>query len=337
MFSPKELEGEVDHSFFDSDGEPGKTVHQDLENKGNHVEKPSQPEMESKTEEGRRVENEEAMEWLETHFSSLHLQSAEKPKSGAPSPRTNEGKEDGSENDAVKERKEPQSGAEDSSKEPLLESRHRSQSDSSSVRSYSSVEPHSDSSDEDRDDDAVFKNDDDCSSETESENNDGEKLQELPSSKQTSRKSAAKFRSRSRSSSSDSDSSFDGDRRSPGPSHKHSVAQTTSSPRRRPRLGSANQTERAKTSESEDTVTDVTPLSTPDMSPEQSFDLTPSTEPSETVARQQQEESPVTEVDVGKRRSSDTDGEERSGITDHSIRPFQIIIQREFLFQGVYF
>ncbi|XP_062379428.1 cilia- and flagella-associated protein 97 isoform X2 [Sardina pilchardus] len=103
----------------------------------------------------------------------------------------------------------------------------------------------------------------------------------------TPRKSSGKFRKHSPrpSSSSELESSCSSDAEGYGsssselsPPRRALAALATSSPRRRPRLGSAPGGERARgpqrpALESEDTVTDVTPLSTPDMSPAQSFDL----------------------------------------------------------------
>ncbi|KAG5285723.1 hypothetical protein AALO_G00006690 [Alosa alosa] len=103
----------------------------------------------------------------------------------------------------------------------------------------------------------------------------------------TPRKSSGKFRKHSPrpSSSSELESSCSSDAEGYGsssselsPPRRALAALVTSSPRRRPRLGSAPGGERGRghgrpALESEDTVTDVTPLSTPDMSPAQSFDL----------------------------------------------------------------
>uniref|UniRef100_A0A8B9HL42 Cilia- and flagella-associated protein 97 n=1 Tax=Astyanax mexicanus TaxID=7994 RepID=A0A8B9HL42_ASTMX len=331
MFSPKELEGEVDHSFFDSDGEAGKVVHQCPEETQN-------PQLERSTEEDGKLEAENQgreskeleEETLKEDLSHLRIQS----EPDGHSKWTSEAKENPSGNNVVKDKEGPESGREDSDassrKSSSLPSSDRSKSrkgsrsdDLSSVRSYSSLDSHSDSSPEDGEDEAVLKNDD------ESESDEREKTLERPLIKrhsETSRKSPGKFRNRSRShspssssTSSECESSNGGDGRRPGLSHKPSFTQATSSPRRWPRSSSANQRERVKVSdtvESEDTVTDVTPLSTPDISPGQSFDLTSLTEPTVTAAVQEQEivtkEPSVTEVDSEKRRSSDTDGEERS-------------------------
>lgn len=102
----------------------------------------------------------------------------------------------------------------------------------------------------------------------------------------TPRKSCGKFRNHSPrpSSSSELESSCSSDAEGYGsssscelsPPRRALAALAMSSPRRRPRLGSVPGRERAhgpERPESEDTVTDVTPLSTPDMSPAQSFDL----------------------------------------------------------------
>ncbi|XP_037388514.1 cilia- and flagella-associated protein 97 isoform X1 [Pygocentrus nattereri] len=353
MFSPKELEGEVDHSFFDSDGEPGKTIHQDPEERqGDQVKNPSQTEtsqMGRQTKDGGRVQVEEKetekdavlkAESLEEVFSSLQIQT----ESVGHSDRTKERKEDDSESSAVKERREAESGRDDSDassrrSSPPPRSESGQSDDSSSARSYTSVEPQSDSSAEEGEDDdgGVLKDDDDDGySDTESDNNRREEPPEPPPSKHPSeayRKSLGKFRSRSRSSSSDRESSLGGDGGSPAHLHKLSATQATSSPRRRPRSGPAKQRERTKgseTAESEDTVTDVTPLSTPDVSPGQSFDLTPPTEPLVTVTAPQRqdvtEEPSVTEVDAVRRKSSDTDGDERSAVLSAGRRVDSVLV-----------
>ncbi|KAL7856355.1 hypothetical protein AOLI_G00199590 [Acnodon oligacanthus] len=353
MFSPKELEGEVDHSFFDSDGEPGKTVHQDPEEReGDQVKKPSQTEssqMDRLTKDGGRVQVEERetekdavlkAESLEEVFSSLQIQSEE--KSMGRSDRAKERKEDDSKSSAVKERKEAESGRDESDassrkSSPPPRSESSQSDDSSSARSYTSVEPHSDSSAEEREDDdgGVLKDDDDDGySDTESDNNGREEPPEPPPSKhpsEASRRSLGKFRSRS--SSSDGESSLGGHGGNPARSQKPPATRATSSPRRRPRPGPAKQREKAKgseTAESEDTVTDVTPLSTPDISPGQSFDLTPPTEPLVTVTAPQRqdviEEPSVTEVDAVRRRSSDTDGDERSAVLSAGRRVDSVLV-----------
>ncbi|XP_012674366.2 cilia- and flagella-associated protein 97 [Clupea harengus] len=163
--------------------------------------------------------------------------------------------------------------------------RSRSPSDISTVSSEEEREL------EDLDDDDVLDNldanEDGYQRSEESGCSDEERPPEPPPTKHkpqlllgTPRKSSGKFRKHSpRPSSSselESSCSSDGEGHSSSsdlsPPRRAPAALATSSPRRKLRLNSAPSRERAVL-ESEDTVTDVTPLSTPDMSPAQSFDL----------------------------------------------------------------
>ncbi|XP_066518387.1 cilia- and flagella-associated protein 97 isoform X2 [Hoplias malabaricus] len=314
MFSPKELEGEVDHSFFDSDTETGKTVQEPKEQEENPVKNPSgikllQKESTVEVVESDLREREAAVlkgERLEEGFSSLQIHSVETEKSEVNSVSTKEGRGDHSENAALKEGTEEESGTLESSHLPSSdrsEFRHSSQSESESCSepSYSSAEPLSDSSAEER----------------EEEMREGRPESPPSGTSKESAKIQNRSCSRSSSSSSERGSSLDESGR-----RRTRAQKATTSPRRRAhplRPGSANQRERAKTSESEDTVTDVTPLSTPDVSPRQSLDLILPPRLSVTVSEKQQQdvavEVPATEVDAGRRRrTSSTDGEERSGM-----------------------
>ncbi|KAG7313871.1 hypothetical protein KOW79_022367 [Hemibagrus wyckioides] len=304
MYSPKELEGEVDHSFFDSDCDvsgtkPEKPVHQEKEEREITNQKlPNQ-------NESRREKEECGVETLEKEMSGLEVQSGLIVKDGSECKedveiRKEEREHEGTENregppeqkDGVK-KDEAACGKDDSDNSsrkssPLPRSdvsgssRGSQSDDSSSICSSSSSEA--------EEDDAVFKNEDD-----------GYQCDE------PAKKSTGKFRNRSHGYSSSSSS---GDR-SPTPLAKPSSTQSTSSPGRQPRPGSANRKQRPKTSEaadSDDTVTDVTPLSSPDASPQPSFDLALPTSTDSTLP------APHTDTSVdGQQRDVNTDGEERSG------------------------
>ncbi|XP_026990799.1 cilia- and flagella-associated protein 97 isoform X2 [Tachysurus fulvidraco] len=296
MYSPKELEGEVDHSFFDSDCDvtgtkPEKPVHLENEERDNTKEKlPIQ-------NERRREKEKYGEETLAKEMSGLQVQSGLIAKDG--SERVEEirkkeelEKEDPFEQkDGVKKDKEAR-GTDDSDtssrkSSPLpcsdmSKSNHGSKSDeSSSICSSSSAA---------EEDDAVFKSEDV-----------GSRRNRPP------RKSTGKSRTRSHSYVSSSSSG----ERSPTPVAKPTSSQSTSSPRRQPRPGSANRKQRPKTTEmedSDDTVTDVTPLSSPDVSPQQSFDLAPPTS-SETLLP-----APNTDNFETVDGQQNTDREERSAV-----------------------
>lgn len=157
------------------------------------------------------------------------------------------------------------------------------------------LEDYDDLDDDVLDDLDVNANEDGYQRSEESEGSDEERPPEPPPPRHkpqplqgTPRKSCGKFRNHSPrpSSSSELESSCSSDAEGYGsssscelsPPRRALAALAMSSPRRRPRLGSVPGRERAHGPErpileSEDTVTDVTPLSTPDMSPAQSFDL----------------------------------------------------------------
>lgn len=316
MYSPKELEGEVDHSFFDSDCDVSSTKPENpvFQRKGNgsHTDEklPSQIEGEVEACGSLKMENKETgygVGTLEKEMSGLELQSGLVVKDGS------ECKEDieirkevayqESEKEQAKEREDPLKkeeaacGKEDSDtssrkssplpRSDMSDSSHGSQSDDSSSICCSS------SSSAAEEDDTVFKNEDD-----------GYRRSE------PAKKSTGKFRNRSHSHPS---SSSNGERSST-PLGKHSKTRSTSSPRRQPRPGSANRKQRPKTMEtadSDDTVTDVTPLSSPDVSPQQSFDLAPPTSTESTL--------PVPPTDAletvdGKQLDVNMDGEEPSAM-----------------------
>ncbi|XP_035385660.1 cilia- and flagella-associated protein 97 [Electrophorus electricus] len=364
MYSPKELEGEVDHSFFDSDcevgsAELGRPIHEGPEEAAGSQTENLQTER--RTEKGGRTdvtdkqgetapEEEAGVKRLEEDFSGLQVRTwerkdqSEDAESGKEEcshwrdERMERGEEESRERrdhsnlkeerkgkfetDVLEQRQEAESGREDSGassrkSSPLphsdgSESRRNSQSDdSSSVRSYSSVEPRSED-----DDESVGSEEERPPEPQPPEHNLQVSINPIAN------KLAGKFRTRSQGclSSSERESSSSSDEKGPTFPQNPSITQAVSSPPQQPRRGSANQRERRtdpEMAESEDTVTDVTPLSTPDISPEQSFDRTAPDEPSAMVARQQLQDMArglaVAEEDRAKRDSSDTDGQERTG------------------------
>ncbi|XP_077061125.1 cilia- and flagella-associated protein 97 [Siphateles boraxobius] len=282
MYSPKELEGEVDHSFFDSDcegnGLNGSENGQLNKHKG------------SEQHDGRTGK--------ETHVSM------DKTGSEVQSGRNSKDKarlENGSNQQGTLGRsKETKNETERQSSDVRLKGTSTLPSATSTGtmnNSRSSV--HSYSSDEERELDekhAIFKlrktngnanrdddddDDDDGYHRSDDESEDDVRLAKHKRlSHGTPKKSAGKFHklSRSHSSSSDPESSHSSDEKSLVRSQKHH------------RVGSDNQKERQKeVSESDDTVTDVTPLSTPNVSPSQSIDVVV---PSEHLAADVQQQLP---------------------------------------------
>lgn len=309
MYSPKELEGEVDHSFFDSDCDvngtkPGKPVRQERQDTGSSDEKlPNQAEnsrTQSRMQTNETKEEKCGVETLEKELSRLEVQSRliatdgteckqddqvrnkasssqEEMKTRGESP---EQKDMGEKEDSACGKEDSDTSSRKSSPLPrsdVSESSRGSKSDDSfSICSSSSSAG--------EEDDAVFKNEDDACHRNE-----------------ISKKCVGKFRKRSHSRSSSSSG-----RRSPTPSGKPSNTSSTSSPRRQPRPGSATWKQRPKPSEtanSDDTVTDVTPLSSPNVSPQQSFYMAP---PPAT-------ESVTLETSDGQKLNVNTDRMERSG------------------------
>ncbi|KAI5630436.1 cilia- and flagella-associated protein 97 isoform X1, partial [Silurus asotus] len=234
MYSPKELEGEVDHSFFDSDcdaseAQSEKPVHREKEDRDGTDEKfPDQSEcsqMEKKVERHEELEKEKP--GLEDQ-SSLDL------KGGSDS----KGQSRFKMADIFERKKKTQEETEDGKTSPL----------SHSDMSGSDLSDHSPRVSSEDDDDDIHKNEDD------------DQGQQRSRAKKSGRKLFGFLRRRSSSSSSRE--------RSPTP----------------PGQDPADQKQRRQTSErieSDDTVTDVTPLSSPDVSPQQAFNLAPptSTEP----------------------------------------------------------
>ncbi|KAL1023465.1 hypothetical protein UPYG_G00041160 [Umbra pygmaea] len=291
MYSPKELEGEVDHSFFDSDAEvdyskvdkeQGINCERSLTIKETEV-KPRDPQTEQNSGTERPSVN--------TRDPSL--------LGLIPRPATEEGHGFGAE-----ERSHcPSISSTKSEDDEVVEEVSSILSkDATDIRIASSAEEQEEDTDDDED--GYHQSQDE--SEEESGRPHGPRL--IPGLKGTvhspPKKPVRKVRHRSRSpssSSSDSEDSYSSGEscssgtspsvdmvptRSPKRSTKPvlSVPQTSvpSSPRRRPpRLGSASPSKMPQSTtnnmnameEEEDTVTDVTPLSTPDSSPAQSLDL----------------------------------------------------------------
>ncbi|KAM9449677.1 cilia- and flagella-associated protein 97 isoform 2-T2 [Clarias gariepinus] len=303
MSSPKQLEGEVDHSFFDSDcdasdtkpeepvqdetkdrnstkeehpdqlesseitrgvketestneehpdqPESSKITREIKESESTNEERPNQPESskitkeveepESLKEGSEETENPECgIELLEKEMSGLEVQRGFMDDS--------ECKEDSVQKDeATCEKEDSDTLSRKSS--PLAHSEmsliRGSQADVSSSICSS---PSSSAAEED----VVFKN-----------------KEKSHHRREPATKSPGKFRTRSSSSSSSRE-------RSTTSSAKLSNTESTLSPRRQPRPRSFNRKQRPRTSEianSDDTVTDVTPLSSPDINPPLSFDL----------------------------------------------------------------
>ncbi|XP_062864937.1 cilia- and flagella-associated protein 97 isoform X2 [Trichomycterus rosablanca] len=361
MYSPKELEGEVDHSFFDSDCEAGNTISQDLKDgENNNKKEPNEAGAETsklngKVQEGRikQTENEDATneeKMLEKELSRLDVQS-EKISEISPECMDTIRKEECSHQKSVraetkevetKDREDPSDRRDETGKDKKDES-EREDSDASSRRSSplpcsdgsvssrgsksddsSSLCSYSESSAEE--DDAVFKNEDDGDRRSDP---DSRRNEDRKSSKTTPKKTTSKFRQRSLSHSASSSSGEN----SPTPSHQPSAAQHNVSPRRQPRTGSGKQKERKKSTEtldSEDTITDVTPLSTPEVSPRQLVDLALPSNPvlsnEALVTADGPHQKDVAEKDSGKAKHSDTDDEKGSAVSKGS-RPMDRLLQ----------
>ncbi|KAF4118909.1 cilia- and flagella-associated protein 97 isoform X2 [Onychostoma macrolepis] len=291
MYSPKELEGEVDHSFFDSDCEAGGLGSED-----------------GRLNKQKAMERQDEKTGKETHVSmdqkgseaQIVRNSNDKAKLEDDSNWGSRGQSE--ETEYEKERQSTDGFFKGSSSLPkastsakISETVNNSQSDEgSSVHSYSSDEERELDNDfktnvnSDDDDDGYHRSDDESEEDVRSPVTRSTKHKGL--SHGTPKKSAGKkFHklSRSCSSSSDLESSHSSEERSSFRSQK--------SPVKHQRVGSAYQKERPKeTAESEDTVTDVTPLSTPNVSPSQSIDVALPSEPVAADVQQQQQPS-VTE------------------------------------------
>lgn len=254
MYSPKELEGEVDHSFFDSDCDvsstkPENPVHHDK------VDRDSTNKMLPDQTERRRKQQGSEVETLAKEMFGLEVQSGLIVKDDSKYKEETEiikVKNVDAERDEVPcGKKNSDSSSRKSSPLPrsdMSDSSRGSQSDdSSSICSSSSSAA--------EEDDTVSVNTDNASYR-----------------RKNCKNPSGKFFNRSHSYSSASS----GEERSPTPLTKPSSTPSTSSSRRQPQPRSVNRKQRPKTSEmpdSDDTVTDVTPLSSPDVSLQQSVKL----------------------------------------------------------------
>ncbi|XP_016102926.1 cilia- and flagella-associated protein 97-like [Sinocyclocheilus grahami] len=315
MYSPKELEGEVDHSFFDSDCEASELGSQD-----GQLSK-------------QKTERQDEKTGKETHVSvdqiGSEAQSVRNGKDEAKleddSNRVSKGQSE--ETKYERERQSRDGFFKGSSSRP--ETVNNSQSDEgSSLHSYSSDEERELDDDfklrrtnvsvnSDDDDDGYHRSDDESEEDMRSPVTRSMKHKVL--SHGTPTKSAGKFHklSRSYSSSSDPESSHSSEERSSFQSQK--------SPVKHQRGGSAYQEEQQKeTAESEDTVTDVTPLSTPNVSPSQSIDVVLPSEPVATDVQQQQQPS-VT----GKMVANDVSGAQDSISSEGEDGPVFLKVEKQ--------
>uniref|UniRef100_A0A8C2B288 Cilia- and flagella-associated protein 97 n=1 Tax=Cyprinus carpio TaxID=7962 RepID=A0A8C2B288_CYPCA len=289
MYSPKELEGEVDHSFFDSDCEVSGLASED-----------------GQLNKQKAMERQDEKTGKETHVSMDQIGSeAQSVRNSKDEAKLEEDSNQGSkgqseETEYERERQSSDGFFKGSSSLPSAKSSeivNNSRSDEgSSLHSYSSDEERELDDDfnlsktnvtVNSDDDGYHRSDDESEEDVRSPVTRSIKHKDV--SHGTPKKSAGKFHklSRSHSSSSDPESSLSSEERSSFQSQK--------SPVKHQRVGSAYQKEQQKkTAESEDTVTDVTPLSTPNVSPFQSIDVVLPSEPVATDVQPQQQPS-VTE------------------------------------------
>ncbi|XDV14802.1 hypothetical protein PO909_014990 [Leuciscus waleckii] len=281
MYSPKELEGEVDHSFFDSDCEANGL--DGSENGRLNKQKASE-----RHDERTGKETHVSMDQIGSEVESGRSSKDKARLENGPNQQGRLGRSKETENE--RERQSSDVLLKGSSTLPSVTSTGTTNNSRSSVHSYSSDEEreldenhavfklrktnvNANRDDDDDDDDGYHRSDDESEDDVRST-----KHKRL--SHGTPKKSAGKFHkpSRSHSSSSDPESSHSSDEKSSIRSQKHH------------RVGSANQKERQKeVAESDDTVTDVTPLSTPNVSPSQSIDVVL---PSEHLAADVQQQQP---------------------------------------------
>ncbi|KAK9980762.1 hypothetical protein ABG768_000351 [Culter alburnus] len=306
MYSPKELEGEVDHSFFDSDSEAngldgsedgrlnkqkaserhdertGKETHVSMDQIGSEVQSGRNTKVKARLEDGSnqqgRPGRSEETEYERERQSSdvLFKGSSTLPSATSSETMSNSQSEEGSSVHSYS-----------SDEERELDEKH------------AAFKPRKTNGNVNSDDDGYHRSNDESEDDVRST-----KHKRL--SHGTPKKSAGKFHklSRSRSSSFDPESSNSSEEKGSIRSQKHQ------------RVGSANQKERQKeVAESEDTVTDVTPLSTPNVSPYQSIDVVLPSEPLAADVQQQQpsvaDETVVNDVSDGQ-SSISSEGENGS-------------------------
>lgn len=310
MYSPKELEGEVDHSFFDSDCEAN----------GLNGSEDGRLNKEKASEQHDERTGKESHVSMDQIGSEVKSGRNTKVKARLEDGSNQQGRQGRSE-ETEYERKQQSSDVRFKGSSTLPSATSSETVNNSQSEEGSSV--HSYSSDEERELDekhAAFKlrktngnvnSDDDGYHRSNDESEDDVRsTKHKRLSHGTPKKSAGKFHklSRSRSSSSDPESSNSSEEKSSVRSQKHQ------------RVGSANQKERQKeVAESEDTVTDVTPLSTPNVSPSQSIDVVlPSKPLAADVQQQQPSVADETVVNDGSdsQNSISSEGENGSGLSN---------------------
>ncbi len=316
MYSPKELEGEVDHSFFDSDCEASGLGSE----MGGSINR-----MDGRLNKQKAMERQDEKTGKVTHFSMDQIgNEAQSVRNRKDEARLEDDSNQGSrgqneETEYEKERQSSDGFFKGSSSLPGAKSsetvNNNNQSDEgSSLHSYSSDEERELNDDFklkktkvniDNDDDGYHRSDDESGEDARSPVTQSTKHKAL--SHGTPKKSAGKFRKLSRShSSSDSESSHSSEERSSFQSQK--------SPVKHQRVGSAYQKERPKeTAESEDTITDVTPLSTPNVSPSQSIDVALPSEPVAANVQKQQQPSVTEKINTANYISDGQDSKSSGG------------------------
>ncbi|MBN3281963.1 CFA97 protein, partial [Polyodon spathula] len=250
MYSPMDLEGEVDHSFFDSDDD--KEQEKDIQEANN----------------------------------SKHQEHNELKQTSAKGNGTNKLGRDGNSEEIGEEQesRESSSGSVEeecnlSASSSSLSSLARSEAFSSNVEGASGSQIkipqkiRSCSSAEEREDDDESEDGYNRSEEDSEEEPDQEHSRCKSAHHCSSKKVSSKYRNYSPALSSESESSSSESESYTSP-RKKSAGLSLSSPRHRSKLYLMPRKDKTRQlEESEDTVTDVTPLSTPDISPVQSFDL----------------------------------------------------------------
>ncbi|XP_048053434.1 cilia- and flagella-associated protein 97 isoform X2 [Megalobrama amblycephala] len=295
MYSPKELEGEVDHSFFDSDSEANRLD-------GSEDGRLNKQKASERHDERTGKETHVSMDQIGSEVQCGRNTRVKARLEDGSNQQGRHGRSEETENE--RERQSSDVLFKGSSTLPSAtssETMSNSQSDEgSSVHSYSSDEereldekhaafkPRKTNGNVNSDDDGYHRSNDESEDDVRS----------------TKHKRLSHKLSRSRSSSFDPESSNSSEEKGSIRSQKHQ------------RVGSANQKERQKeVAESEDTVTDVTPLSTPNVSPYQSIDVVLPSEPLAADVQQQQpsvaDETVVNDVSDGQ-SSISSEGENGS-------------------------
>ncbi|XP_058854226.1 cilia- and flagella-associated protein 97-like [Acipenser ruthenus] len=254
MDSPKDLEGEVDHSFFDSDdgeeqGKDLKEANNSKPQKHNELKQTSTNEKGTSKlgRDGNREEIREGQEERESCSGSVkeecNLSASSFSLSSLARSEASRGNLEGASGSQIK----------------IPEK----------IRSCSSAEEREDDDDDDDESEDGYNR----SEEDSEEEPDQEHSRCKPAHHNSSKKVSSKNRNYSPASSSESESSSSESESYTSP-RKKSAGLPLSSPRHRSKLYLMSRKDKARLlEESEDTVTDVTPLSTPDVSPVQSFDL----------------------------------------------------------------